>query len=211
MLAGLVLRFWGLGDKAFHHDESLHAFYSWRLYDGQGYVHDPMMHGPLLFELNALTGNEKIVREIYQNQLDAILYSINQYSDDVIGSWANRFNIALMEEKNVGDSLRGIPAVLNQFGAVRYLYCSDSKNRSNVFGTEANDTEGKSVQKRLDSLVRSNQARIEQLLAYEKAGFRKMELMDTLNMNRPIPVFFVLSEGTPTYRLGAMVITSQNL
>src|ERR1700724_2197365 len=54
MLLGLVLRFWDLGDKAFHHDESLHAFYSWRLYDGQGYVHDPMMHGPLLFELNAL-------------------------------------------------------------------------------------------------------------------------------------------------------------
>jgi uncharacterized protein (TIGR03663 family) len=54
MFVGLVLRFWDLGAKAFHHDESLHAFYSWRLYDGQGYMHDPMMHGPLLFELNAL-------------------------------------------------------------------------------------------------------------------------------------------------------------
>ena len=54
MILGLVLRFWDLGAKAFHHDESLHAFYSWRLFDGQGYVHDPMMHGPLLFELNAL-------------------------------------------------------------------------------------------------------------------------------------------------------------
>ena len=54
MLLGLALRFWDLGAKAFHHDESLHAFYSWRLYDGEGYVHDPMMHGPLLFELNAL-------------------------------------------------------------------------------------------------------------------------------------------------------------
>ncbi|HYW90367.1 MAG TPA: flippase activity-associated protein Agl23, partial [Chloroflexota bacterium] len=54
MLLGLVLRVWGLGAKALHHDESLHAFYSWRLYDGEGYAHDPMMHGPLLFELNAL-------------------------------------------------------------------------------------------------------------------------------------------------------------
>src|SRR5207237_2304054 len=54
MFVGLALRFWDLGAKAFHHDESLHAFYSWRLYDGQGYVHDPMMHGPVLFELNAL-------------------------------------------------------------------------------------------------------------------------------------------------------------
>src|SRR5436305_8302956 len=54
MFLGLVLRFWDLGDKAFHHDESLHAFYSFRLFDGEGYAHDPMMHGPLLFELNAL-------------------------------------------------------------------------------------------------------------------------------------------------------------
>src|SRR5262245_54423612 len=54
MLLGLVLRFWDLGFKALHHDESLHAFYAWRLFDGQGYAHDPMMHGPLLFELNAL-------------------------------------------------------------------------------------------------------------------------------------------------------------
>jgi uncharacterized protein (TIGR03663 family) len=54
MFLGLVLRFWDLGYKALHHDESLHAFYSWRLYDGEGYAHDPMMHGPLLFELNAV-------------------------------------------------------------------------------------------------------------------------------------------------------------
>jgi hypothetical protein len=27
MFIGLVLRFWDLGSKAFHHDESLHAFY----------------------------------------------------------------------------------------------------------------------------------------------------------------------------------------
>src|ERR671934_574571 len=54
MLLGLVLRFWDLGAKALHHDESLHAFHAWRLYAGEGYMHDPMMHGPLLFELNAL-------------------------------------------------------------------------------------------------------------------------------------------------------------
>ncbi|HTD77430.1 MAG TPA: hypothetical protein VK898_07330 [Chloroflexota bacterium] len=54
MLLGLVLRFWDLGYKAYHHDESLHAFYSWRLFDGEGYEHNAMMHGPLLFELNAL-------------------------------------------------------------------------------------------------------------------------------------------------------------
>src|SRR5712692_11412858 len=49
-----VLRFWDLGTRMLHHDESLHAVYSYYLYIGKGYVHDPMMHGPFLFEFNAL-------------------------------------------------------------------------------------------------------------------------------------------------------------
>ena len=48
-------RFWELGAKALHHDESLHAYYSWIWAAGVGdYAHDPLMHGPLLFHLNAL-------------------------------------------------------------------------------------------------------------------------------------------------------------
>ena len=48
-----VMRLWDLGYRAVHHDESLHSFYSWQLADGQGFRHDPLMHGPLQFELNA--------------------------------------------------------------------------------------------------------------------------------------------------------------
>ncbi len=47
-------RFWDLGARAMSHDESLHALYSFYLYDGTGYTHSPMMHGPFLFHANAL-------------------------------------------------------------------------------------------------------------------------------------------------------------
>jgi len=50
----VVTRFWDLGSRAMSHDESLHALYSWNLYAGKGYKHDPMMHGPFLFHINAL-------------------------------------------------------------------------------------------------------------------------------------------------------------
>ncbi len=50
----LVTRLWGLGDRAMSHDESLHTYYSWKLFIGQGYQHDPMMHGPLLYHATAL-------------------------------------------------------------------------------------------------------------------------------------------------------------
>ena len=53
-LLAVVSRFWDLGARAMSHDESLHALYSYYLYDGTGYTHSPMMHGPFLFHANAL-------------------------------------------------------------------------------------------------------------------------------------------------------------
>ncbi|MGE3270965.1 MAG: flippase activity-associated protein Agl23, partial [Chloroflexota bacterium] len=53
-IVGFVLRFYHVGDRAFHHDESLHAVYSWYLYVGRGYIHDPLMHGPYQFHFPAL-------------------------------------------------------------------------------------------------------------------------------------------------------------
>ena len=47
------MRLWDLGSRALHHDESLHAYFSWELAEGRTFVHNPMMHGPLQFEANA--------------------------------------------------------------------------------------------------------------------------------------------------------------
>ena len=57
MLAAVALgmRLWDLGSRAMSHDESLHVFYSWGLAQGNGYEHDPMMHGPFQFFGNALS------------------------------------------------------------------------------------------------------------------------------------------------------------
>ena len=49
-----LTRFWDLGKRALHHDESLHTYYSWVLSQGNEFRHDPLMHGPFLFETNAL-------------------------------------------------------------------------------------------------------------------------------------------------------------
>ena len=54
LIAAVLTRFWDLGSRALHHDESLHAYFSWLLATGEGYVHDPLMHGPFLFHFNAL-------------------------------------------------------------------------------------------------------------------------------------------------------------
>ncbi|MBV9232214.1 MAG: TIGR03663 family protein, partial [Chloroflexi bacterium] len=63
ILLGAILRFWGLGDKPLHHDESLHAYFSLQLmHDMENwaacfnsnscYHYDPLLHGP--FQLHAI-------------------------------------------------------------------------------------------------------------------------------------------------------------
>ncbi len=66
MLLGAVLRFWGLGDKPLHHDESMHAYFSLQLMRNlenwagcfnpgvSCYHYDPVLHGPFQFHAIAL-------------------------------------------------------------------------------------------------------------------------------------------------------------
>ncbi|MEZ4623248.1 MAG: TIGR03663 family protein [Thermomicrobiales bacterium] len=52
--AAAFTRLYDLGSGALHHDESMHAYYSWRFLEGNDYAHNPLLHGPLLFMLTAL-------------------------------------------------------------------------------------------------------------------------------------------------------------
>ncbi len=50
----IILHFYQLGVRPFHHDESLHAYYAYKIIKDYGYRYNPMMHGPFLFFSNAL-------------------------------------------------------------------------------------------------------------------------------------------------------------
>ncbi len=49
-----MLRFYRLEERPFHHDESLHAYYSYYFETEGEYRYNPMLHGPFLFYSNAL-------------------------------------------------------------------------------------------------------------------------------------------------------------
>ncbi len=69
ILLGVLLRFWDLGAKPLHHDESLHAYFSLQLLqntiwqwsscvagtDPSCYAYNPLLHGPFQFHAIALT------------------------------------------------------------------------------------------------------------------------------------------------------------
>ncbi len=68
VLLGAILRFWGLGDKPLHHDESLHAYFSLQLMlNPANYRYDPLLHGPFQFHAIALVYKISQLLGVYDN------------------------------------------------------------------------------------------------------------------------------------------------
>ena len=49
LLFAVLLRTWDLGSRAFHHDESIHGWFTYQLVTQGEYVYDPIYHGPVQY------------------------------------------------------------------------------------------------------------------------------------------------------------------
>uniref|UniRef100_A0A7V2ZLH5 histidine kinase n=1 Tax=Ignavibacterium album TaxID=591197 RepID=A0A7V2ZLH5_9BACT len=142
--------------------------------------------GFLVFnEIGRLNETEKVLEETYSNQLQAILFSVNQFSDDIINSWANKVIEIKDDEILLKNFIRNSLAIekiffLNQNKpeGIRIIY--DEKSKLNI------DT----IKFAILKVLSSNSAVIERLTEYQKAGYRKLEpLAEKDNSNLSIVIF----------------------
>ena len=84
----------------------------------------------IIYELSSLNENEKIIRRAYENQLDAILFSVNQYADDLTSSWANKVSLALQEHPD-GDLDSAI--TITNINSLYGVYMSDMAGMNNFY------------------------------------------------------------------------------
>ena len=76
-------------------------------------------------ELNTLSDNEKVLEEIYADQLEAVLFSVNQYSEDVVSSWATQIDILLekLEHSEKYKSIETIDSFFNNYQSLADYAC----------------------------------------------------------------------------------------
>ena len=91
ILLAILTRFFDLETRVMSHDESLHTYFSWLLYRGQGYEHSPMMHGPFQFHFVALTYFLFGVSD-FTSRIPSVLFSIGTvvmvwYWRRYLGKW----------------------------------------------------------------------------------------------------------------------------
>jgi two-component system phosphate regulon sensor histidine kinase PhoR len=163
----------------------------------------------IVYQLRLISTDEQIVRDAYRNQLDAILYSVNQYSDDVIGDWAINIRIEVRQGLDQPDFRSRLANAVNQLNVVRYIYLSDSTGNSRLYDLVDSTTDVSGLQGALDKLISNEAERVRKLVEYERAGFRKMEAVDVVVAKDRIPILFAMDKNSP-FLVGALIVDLPN-
>ncbi len=90
-VVAILTRFVNLGARVMSHDESLHTYYSWRLFTAGDYQHTPLMHGPILFHVTALMyflfGDSDFTARLYPAILGVVLVMTPLLFRRWLGRW----------------------------------------------------------------------------------------------------------------------------
>jgi two-component system phosphate regulon sensor histidine kinase PhoR len=128
-----------------------------------------------VFEIGNLRQNEKDIQNIYKNQLDAILFSINQYSDDIVSNLASR--IENSQNKYKTDTTFALNKILNDIPSVKSLVQFNMKFE---YISSSPDSYRDSLQSgELHTELFNNSKTIRQLQTYMHGGYRKVETIET--------------------------------
>ena len=138
-----------------------------------------------IFEVGNSQRNEKVIQNIYKNQLDAILYSINQYSDDVISNLVTRIENGSNDLR--GDSGADIAKIFSERPSLKSIVQFDTtlKKISSLPDLYTDN----SLVPEMITLLRNNPKTIKQLQTYMRAGYRKVEPIGSTSGNMQRIVF----------------------
>ncbi|MBL8164351.1 MAG: TIGR03663 family protein [Anaerolineae bacterium] len=91
LVLAIFTRFYILGDRTMSHDESLHTKFSWDLYANGIFAHTPLMHGPILFHVTALSyflfGDNDFTARIYPAVLGVLMVMFPLLFRRWLGQW----------------------------------------------------------------------------------------------------------------------------
>ncbi|MCZ6900705.1 MAG: ATP-binding protein [Bacteroidetes bacterium] len=163
------------------------------------------------YELSSLNKNEAIIEEIYNNQLDAILYSVNQYSDDVSSGWASYINLILSQPGDIGESpaelYQKLEPFINENIPVLFLFFVDSINGNQIAVISKDHDETRAaLSAQIKEKFQKEQKLIKRLFTYQRGGFRKIEAFPDVFQDNRNALHFLLDTPYKGYRICGIVI-----
>jgi two-component system, OmpR family, phosphate regulon sensor histidine kinase PhoR len=133
-----------------------------------------------VYEIGSLNRNEKILQEIYSNQLDAIIFSVNLYSEDVASHWAtNVNNIFANAQNDLNASLKSFTFNNSSIKGVFYIPDTAYEELNVILQDYSINSFGQ--QTAIKHVLNDNAKTIKKLFQYIKVGYRKIEAFNSSN------------------------------
>src|SRR5208283_2988958 len=127
-----------------------------------------------IYQIGSLNQNEKIIEEIYNNQLDVILSSVNRYSDDVASSWAFKMNNYFSSpQSNLYNTLHQY--ILNNPSMKGVFYCNDTSYQNIEIVLRDYNLSILNQQQIISGLLVGHSKIIQRLYINLQGGWRKIE------------------------------------
>jgi two-component system, OmpR family, phosphate regulon sensor histidine kinase PhoR len=172
---------------------------------------------PIVFislrEISSLNENENVIESIYTKQLDVILFSVNQYSQDIARSWLTRIQ-SMADESGSMEKLPGeqIDNLFQNNPAIDYLFIADSVNSQNIvyartpdsFVINKNYTEVKTA-------LSNHKHIITKLLAFKTSKFTKIWPMEDSVGTDQLMLFVLDNRMVCGFAINKSAFVRQNL
>lgn len=153
------------------------------------------------YEINSLSNTEELIGDVYRQQLDVILYSLNQYAWDVVSNWAS--TIAILHREGSAMPAQPFSKTAVRFlasnSSVRGLFLCDSTLRGVIVFAGFPDSVGiPEWQRKITRSLEANRSKIERLDRYRKLEYRKIEpltLHDSVSTSQSTVLLFAVDDG----------------
>ena len=173
----------------------------------------------VLNEITSLNEREEVLNTIYNNQLEAILFSVNQYSEDVVSSWASQTDL-LIGQLNFSDDERSrqlLQKFYDEHVSLEMIFFVDSLNDRNVrfvypevLKNQLTDSiNNQSMNRIIQETMNQNQQIINRLYTYQRGGYRKIEPLKSEHIQNHILLIFTLEQEGDTKKLCGLIIDPQ--
>jgi two-component system, OmpR family, phosphate regulon sensor histidine kinase PhoR len=140
-----------------------------------------------IYEISTLNESEKMIDKIYNNQLDALLFSVNQYSEDVAGRFQYKLNL-INEQDDSLSADKQLNNFIEENSHVKKIVFSDS-----IFA---------SSDQTISDMLKVNRQKVERLYSFKKEKYNRIE---PIEYNNNTFLFFVLDNPKMQNLCGIMI------
>lgn len=126
-------------------------------------------------EFVSIDENEKILSEAYNNQLESILFSVNQYSEDIVRSWLQKLETALARNAVEANPKPDLKILFSEASALKKIFVSDSLDKNSFLISPAGTSVLIDRIKMTGVLDSTGLKLLDRLYRYSGAGYKKIE------------------------------------